>query len=47
MCGTLEERMLRGDPSPWYDYRMEAKQKAEAALKAIGITRPRKKKKTP
>ncbi len=43
MCGYFERRMNQGDPAPWYDYRIEAKQKAAAALKAIGITRSKRK----
>ena len=40
LCGHFEERMKAGSQEPWYDYRLEAKQKATAALKSIGITRP-------
>lgn len=38
MCDSFEQRMRCGDPTPWLDYRMENRQKARAALAAIGLT---------
>lgn len=34
---NLEKRMRAGDPSPWHDFRVEYRDQARAALKAIGI----------
>jgi len=46
LCEHFERRMLAGSSEPWYDYRIEADNKARAALRAIGITQPKKTKGT-
>lgn len=45
LCEHFERRMLMGSSEPWYDYRKEADGKARAALRAIGITPPKRGKK--
>ncbi len=45
LCEHFECRMRMGSSEPWYDYRKEADDKARAALRAIGITAPKRGKK--